>query len=83
MNDPAWSTRIGNAAGKLSGNAEPALCLGKQEHAPIRRQSAALEGGRHFAAMYGWKRKREKAIVGHGDRGGSCPVQKDDKAPFL
>jgi len=36
MDDTAWIARIGNAASKLSGNVQTALCLREQEHATVR-----------------------------------------------
>jgi hypothetical protein len=67
-------TRIGNTIGELSSDADATLGLSKQQCVAVRCQSATTKRGRHFPAMDGWKRKREMAIVRHGDRGGSCPV---------
>jgi len=76
MGDAALITRISDAAGKLCGDTQLALCLGEQKHAAVRSQPPAIEGRRDFPAMNGWKREWEKAIVCHGDRGSICPAQR-------
>jgi hypothetical protein len=74
MDDPALVPGIGNAAGQTPCNAHPALCLGQQQHAAIRRQPPTIESRGDLLAANGWESKRNSAIVEHGGRGTFCPV---------
>jgi hypothetical protein len=66
--------RIGNAAGKLSGDVQTALRLCEQKDAAVRCQPVPVEGGTDFLTMNGVKRERRKGIVCVGDRGRFYPV---------
>jgi hypothetical protein len=51
--DPPRRPRVRQAAGQALGDAEPALDLGQHEHAGIRGQATAVEGGAHRLAGSG------------------------------
>jgi hypothetical protein len=69
MNDARRIATVGKAARQAICDAKPTLGHRQQHHAAIRSQTATVESGRHFLAPDGWKRKRQKIIVGHGERG--------------
>jgi predicted nucleic acid-binding protein len=56
-------------SGKQCCDAKPSLGLGQQHHAAVRRDPPAVECGGGLLALYGWKRKRQRRIVGHGGCG--------------
>ena len=60
---------VPDAACQRLGEAEAAFRLVQQHEATVRRDQAAIEGGRHFLALDGWKIEGKKAIVSHGGRG--------------
>jgi hypothetical protein len=69
MDDPARIALVRDHGREPRGDAEPPLGLRQQHDAAIRGDPAAVNGGSHLLARYGWKRERQQAIVGHGGCG--------------
>ena len=53
---------------------EAALGLGQEQHAAVRRDPSAVEGGTDFLAAEGWNRREDGGRIGHG--GGAVSVQR-------
>ena len=62
--------------GQQIGQAQTAFCLAQQNQATVRGDQAAVEGSAHFLAPDGWQIKGKKAIVRHGECGGSLFAKK-------
>ena len=65
----AWSAPIRDETGEPLGDPEPALGLGQEHDATVRRQAPAIESGGDLLAANGWKRERCGCIVRHGGCG--------------
>jgi hypothetical protein len=50
-------------------DAKPPLGHRQQHHAAVRSQTPTVESGGDFLRPNGWKRERQKIIIGHGERG--------------
>ena len=69
VNHPHRITPVGDHGGKLLGDPHPSRRLAEQHHPTVGRQSSAVERGGELLASDGWKRERQRRIVGHGGCG--------------
>src|SRR5208282_5207254 len=69
MKDARGIATVGKAARQPIRDAKPTLGHRQQHHAAIGGQAAAVKSGGDFLAPDGWKRERQKIIIGHGERG--------------
>ena len=69
VNDTHRIAPVGNDRRQLLANPKTAFGLGQNHHTAIRSDPPAVERGGDLLAANGWKRKRQKRIVGHGGCG--------------
>ena len=69
MPDAGWSAPVWNETSEPLGDPEPALGLGEEHDATVRRQAPTVESSGDLLAGYGWKRERRGCIVRHGGCG--------------
>ena len=60
---------IRDQAGQHLAQAKLLVGTRQQQHATIRGEATAIEGGGHLLAAHGWQREWQQGIVAHGGCG--------------